>query len=324
MAAINATVNSSAVMAYSMVATALSSSKNFWSIGSPLGHSLITPSSRANAPIAVLNRAEIFVAVLEGTLTSGWRQRSAVGSCRIGAGFGMMGHVAQESNSALAAKGSIVCTFIADLQARLAHPSRTSPPTEGSDLLFNHLGCAGEKVLSNGQTECARRSKVDRELEHGRLLHGELGWTRAFEDPVHKGCGPPVHVNDARSVGQQAPRGYKDFVLVHRRGPLLRCQLDDPRSMIDDDGVEGNKQSLPSIALDRGESALNIGSVADCGGRELDHEILRRDLQLIEQTLVVCAFVGEASLHEQDRDAAACWSFPAAHRYSISMVRPST
>src|SRR5215211_1065597 len=69
--------------------------------------------------------------------------------------------------------------------------------------LFNHLVGGREQRLRHGKTEHPRYSRVDDELELGRLQDRQVGGLRTLEDAASVDTGLPIGIVDVDSVADQ-------------------------------------------------------------------------------------------------------------------------
>src|SRR6266498_1916406 len=97
----------------------------------------------------------------------------------------------------LSAKPTIF--FIMMFLLRLLSTLR-SLPTALCPLSLDHLVRSNQHLLWNRHADLLRRFQIDDELELRRLLHGEIGGLRAFEDLIHIRSGAPVQVGNAHAV----------------------------------------------------------------------------------------------------------------------------
>src|SRR4030095_116149 len=70
-------------------------------------------------------------------------------------------------------------------------------------LLDDRVG-AHQEWLRNCESQCFGGLEVDDQIELGGLLNREVSRFGALEDPVHKVCGAPTNVGQARAIGYDA------------------------------------------------------------------------------------------------------------------------
>src|SRR6267142_1653820 len=90
--------------------------------------------------------------------------------------------------------------------------------------LLNDLVRSHQQRLRNGQTQRLRRFEVDRQLELGDLLYGEIGGFGAFKDLVDEADHALPYIAVVRAVRQQRPRLNRRVIAGHPRQPVLRSE----------------------------------------------------------------------------------------------------
>src|SRR4051812_8433297 len=100
---------------------------------------------------------------------------------------------------------------------------------------FDHLVGAQEERLRDRQSECLGGSKIEDELELGRLLDREVGRLCPAQNLVDKVGSAPEKVRGVRSIGHQTSRFDVLAKTEHRRqsraeveGAILSLAFQEP------------------------------------------------------------------------------------------------
>ena len=118
---------------------------------------------------------------------------------------------------------------------------------------------AGEDRGRHGEAQRFSCAEIDDELEPCRLLDRQIGRPGAFEDLNDVGCSAPPVFDRAWNVGHQTPVGDELFLVVHRRKPSPRGEVDDLRAV---DHCRGAAQNQQRIGAVRGRHTKDLRKVA--------------------------------------------------------------
>src|SRR5207245_1727759 len=88
-------------------------------------------------------------------------------------------------------------------------------------LLLDHLVGASDDGLRDRKAEGLGGLEVDHQLELGRLLDGQVGGLRAFQDLVHVNGRAAERVGTAGSIGHEAASVDVLPLCIHGRQPIL-------------------------------------------------------------------------------------------------------
>src|SRR3954447_23100625 len=92
---------------------------------------------------------------------------------------------------------------------------------------FDHLVGTREQCGWKREPQCLCGHQVDHELKFGRSLHGKITSRFSIENSMGIQCRPSKQVRHVDAVRDQTSASYKVIVLIDRRHPKMRRELDD-------------------------------------------------------------------------------------------------
>ena len=96
---------------------------------------------------------------------------------------------------------------------------------------LDHLVRPRQHVRRNRQADLLGSFQVDDQLELRGLLYWEIGGLGVFEDFINEGCRAPLVIKEVWPIAHEAPSLDKITRGVHRRYPVLGCEVEDQCSV---------------------------------------------------------------------------------------------
>src|SRR5262249_26403694 len=120
------------------------------------------------------------------------------------------------------------------------------------------------------QADTFRRLQVDRQLELGRLLDGQVAGPGTLEDLVDVYGGPPPEPGRARPIGHEASGIHEIGTRVDGREPVLLGEPCDLAPVRERDGIRpGHEQGFGAACRHRREGAIELARPGPFDGYEL-------------------------------------------------------
>src|SRR5262245_18804384 len=88
-------------------------------------------------------------------------------------------------------------------------------------MLFDNSVRPEQDRLRNRQVERFRGFEIDHEFKFRRLLNGNIGWLRSFENLVDEHSGAPETLSFIGCIGHEPSCIYMITYFVHRRQLVL-------------------------------------------------------------------------------------------------------
>ena len=101
-------------------------------------------------------------------------------------------------------------------------PAVRSTVLLGSARSLNDLVRAEEQRLGDREAERLRGVEIEHELKLRRLLHRQLAWPRALENPVDIAGRPAQLIVDIHAIGDQAAASREIAAVADRREALFQ------------------------------------------------------------------------------------------------------
>src|SRR5215813_208288 len=124
--------------------------------------------------------------------------------------------------------------------------------------ILDHLIRSCQHIGRNRQTDLLCCFQIDDEFELRWLLHGKIGWVRAFKYLVYVDGGPVPQVEKVHSVKHQTTGVHELAHRVDRWQPVLCCKVDDSLVMRINDGIVRYDQSIDAFPQYRFEYTVEI------------------------------------------------------------------
>jgi hypothetical protein len=110
--------------------------------------------------------------------------------------------------------------------------------------LLDHLVGTGEDRLRQGEAERLGGLEVDRELEMGRLLHGQLAGRGAAKDTNHVIRGAPAQLGKVGAITEETPFSGHPVPLAHCRQARRKRLRGERRGIARELGYRGDRRRL--------------------------------------------------------------------------------
>ena len=117
----------------------------------------------------------------------------------------------------------------APVSSRRSSPLASRALPAGDRRLFDHLVRAEPQLLRYFDAECFRRSRVNDEVEFGRLFDWQISGARAFQNSININGDFAAHCTNVRKIHYHRPRFGVRNVRSRGRDPILAKHLDCSR-----------------------------------------------------------------------------------------------
>src|SRR5262245_29654364 len=135
---------------------------------------------------------------------------------------------------------------------------------------LNHLIRPGQQRRRNRQAERLGGLEVDGDLEPRRLLYGEVGGLRAFEDSIDIVRSPGCDGRQTWTERHQSPFRNQFSKAVYRRQTVLCDKLDHLLAVRKEQAVWGSNEPLRLLSLKPGKRPLEILGTPKLNDRQSD------------------------------------------------------
>src|SRR5262249_45509660 len=130
---------------------------------------------------------------------------------------------------------------VGDLKHLRANSATRMPGEPCGRSSVEDLARPGEHRRRDDDADGPRRLGIDHELELRRLLEREVGGPRALENPVCELGRTAPQLDLVRPVTQQGGGGLRVRAIQHAGDAVLRCRLDDLRTMLQRQAIADQK-----------------------------------------------------------------------------------